>query len=138
MQDSDKNQVNQVPEEVSARFKTVSDILSDTVFIENLESEILKIRKRRLDRPEPRAGFRYRRDWYDQLDGEGNFNRAYILANIESIWLKKSSIPSNQRYAIEAICVTAYKNTLLHYTNLLNRSKTINRGIIKTNKEKKW
>ena len=125
MQDSDKNQVDQFPEEVIARFKTFSDILSDTVFIENLGSEISKLRKRRLDRPEPRAGFRYRRDWYDQLVGEGNLNKAYFLENIESIWLKKSSIPSNQRYAIEAICAAAYKNTLLHYTNLLNKKTGI-------------
>ena len=116
MSNSDTNQTEQLRENaVSTRFNTVSDIVSDEVFIKNVESEILKLRFQRNKRPEPKKGFRYKRDWYDQMTDSGNFNLDYFLKNIEGIWLKKSSITSNTRNVIQQICSIAYNNTLAHY-----------------------
>ena len=103
---------------VSTRFNTISDIISDKVFIKNVESEILKLRSHRNQRPEPKAGFRYKRDWYDQMTDAGNFNSDYFIKNIESIWLKKSSITSNTRNVIQEICSVSYHNTMIHYAKV--------------------
>lgn len=119
MNNSDTNQAEQLRENaVSTRFNTISDIISDKVFIKNVESEILKLRSHRNKRPEPKAGFRYKRDWYDQMTDAGNFNSDYFIKNIESIWLKKSSITSNTRNVIQEICSVAYHNTMIHYAKV--------------------
>jgi len=119
MNNSDTNQAEQLRENaVSNRFKNISDITSDEIFIKNVESEISKLRYHRNKRPKPKAGFRYKRDWYDQMTDSGNFNSKYFLENIEKIWLKTSSITSNTRNVIQEICGVAYQNTIINYAKV--------------------
>lgn len=116
---SNDNETNDLSQPiVIERFKTISEIVSDQIFIKNVMSTIDDLRNQRLNRPEPREGFRYRRDWYYQMSDAGNFNANYFVENIENIWLKKSSITSATRKVIDWVCGDALRKTLEHYASL--------------------
>jgi hypothetical protein len=98
-------------------FETIEDIINDAFFKKCLKNNIEEIRKNRNSRPTPPEGFYYKRDWYDVLNGSGNFTYDYFLDNIPLIWAKKSSITSKTRVPIEAICNKSVHDALMMYNN---------------------
>lgn len=102
-------------QETTAAPSTIADLLADKIFIENVKSTIAELRKRRANRPEPKPGFRYKRDWHDQMADAGTLNTEYFLANIEKIWLRKSSMTSATRKAVEWVCGIALQKTQDYY-----------------------
>lgn len=112
------------PSAVTGRLNTVGDVLADKVFQRKVADEIYELRKKRNERPDAKPGFRYRRDWYDQMTDAGTFNREYFLENIANIWAKKSSITSNTRRVIEYVCNNALRKTMEHYERIDSAAKS--------------
>lgn len=93
-----------------------SEIIKDPYFIEFVKDGISELRKNRNERPEPKQGFRYKRDWYDRMTQYSIFNTDYFIQNIESIWLKKSSLSSEIRHVIQYVCDKALDKTIELYS----------------------
>ena len=103
---------NKIPE-----FKTFKEIIQDNNFVDFVDKNISELRKNRILRPQPGPGYHYKRDWYDRMDNENNFNTNYFLKNIESIWTKKSSLPADIRKIIEAVCDKSFVDSIEFYKN---------------------
>src|SRR5690606_9398952 len=87
----------------------------DPHFIQCVKDIISEIRNNRLTRPEPKPGFRYKRDLFDRMDVGRELNSKYFIANIESIWLKRSKLNSEMMNVIKYVCDKALGQTLVYY-----------------------
>lgn len=83
-------------------------IVKDPYFIQYLKEEIETIKEARRNRPEPRKGFVYTRDWLDRMTDENIFTFDFFIENIEPIWQKYSKLNSVYRNVIESVCYVAY------------------------------
>ena len=101
---------------LSTHFKSISDIVDDPMFVFYVKKIMDELRVNRLKRSAPKAGYKYKRDWYDRMSSEGNFNFNFFIGNIESIWLKKSLLSSQERNVIQFVCDKAYQQTLIEYS----------------------
>lgn len=95
---------------------TVGEVLSDGRFINHVKKLLADLKKERRNRPLPKPGFKYKRDWYDRMDGKGMLSSQFFLDNIESIWSKQSDLPSIERNIIAFVCNKAFSLTVQHYT----------------------
>jgi hypothetical protein len=50
------------------------------------------------------AGIDYKRDWYDRLESDNQLTLNFFLANILSIWKKRSSLSAEKRKVIRYVC----------------------------------
>jgi hypothetical protein len=98
-------------------FSSTTEILSNDIFIEHVKNNIRELTSKRVNRPEPKVGFRYKRDWYDRLSSSGLINSSFFLNNIESIWQKKSHLNSETRNVILYICNKSLQQTIFDITN---------------------
>ena len=98
-------------------FKTIGDIVTDEIFIKEVATSLRKAKDQRNSRPEPKPGFRYKRDWYDQMDYQ-QLTSKYFISQIPDIWLKKSHHTSAFRNIIQFVCDRAFHSTLLIYAEL--------------------
>jgi hypothetical protein len=105
------------------KFKTVSELLKDDHFIHFVGKNIAELRVSRSRRPNPKPGFRYKRDWYDRMTQEGIFNSSFFIKNIESIWDKKSSLSSEIRQVILFVCNRALHETVETYSKMEPETK---------------
>jgi hypothetical protein len=96
-------------------FETEDDLINDEVFKQYVEIELEKLKKKRRIRPEPKPGWRYKRDWYDRYIGKDVLNSKFFLSNIKSIWEKKSDLSSELRGIISYVCSLAIVDTDIHY-----------------------
>jgi hypothetical protein len=94
---------------------SLEDVINDSVFKSEVDKIIAKIKANRLNRPAPKSGTRYRRDFYDRLNDEGKFNAEFFLSSIGDIWLKKSNLSRDFRETISYICDIAVSNAIEHY-----------------------
>lgn len=109
MEDQAKNTV------FKNRFNSISEIINDPYFISFVNENISKLRKNRINRPEPKQGYMYKRSWYDRMSESGSLNVDFFIKNIESIWNKKSSLSSEIRSVIKFVCDDSLQQTLLKY-----------------------
>lgn len=94
---------------------TIGEIISDDFFIESVKQNIGELIKSRRNRPEPKQGFRYKRDWYDRMREDGQLNSQFFISNIADIWTKQSSLSSQVRTAIQLVCDKSLHQTLSKY-----------------------
>ncbi len=83
---------------------SIKDITNDPDFIELVGKNLAEIRRIRKNKPEPKPGFRYKRDWFDRMVEADMFNAKFFIANIHDIWDKKSSLSGEFRVIIESVC----------------------------------
>jgi len=93
-------------------FNSIDDIINDSVFTDMLRKNINELKKSRENRPEPKKGFKYKRDWYDRMKKDNNFNFDYFIKNIPFIWVKKSLLSSEMRNVIKFVCDKSLNETL--------------------------
>ena len=92
---------------MAKELKLIGEILADELFVKFVGEVVDGIKKDRQNRPEPKEGYRYRKDGVDTLQRDGNFNKEFIISSAESVWLRKSSLTSKTRGVVEFVCVTA-------------------------------
>lgn len=102
---------------VKHQFNSNNEITKDPYFIAFLQKNISELRKKRYNRPTPKPGYHYKRDWYDRMSAEGQFDPGFFIKNIESIWLKKSSLSSEVRNIVQFVCEKSLQQTLQRYAN---------------------
>jgi hypothetical protein len=90
---------------------TIDEVLVNETFITKVTDQISKLRHQRAKRPQPRAGFRYKKDWFDRMEPLGQVNAQYFLDNIEDIWLKISGLSALERGVIASVCDRALFET---------------------------
>ena len=90
-------------------------VVEDTYFIQFVKEEITALRLQRNARPEPKPGFKYKRDWYDRMTDEGVLNADFFIQEIELIVIKKSTLCSLYRDIIYNVCRNAYIKMELKY-----------------------
>lgn len=112
-----EKQTTQTKDSVTTCFNSISEIIINPYFINFVEGNISNLRLDRIKRPKPKPGFYYKRDWYDRMTSEGILNTKFFIANIENIWLKKSSLSSQIRNVIQFICNKSLEQTLSVYSN---------------------
>lgn len=85
----------------------ISDVLNDTVFRSCVTKALRFVIEKRLTRPSPKKGFKYKRDWYDRMKANNQLNDKFFLENIGDIWIKKSKLNSESRNIIAYVCKMA-------------------------------
>lgn len=89
------------------KFISTKEILENETFINSVKKQIKQITLDRKLRPEPKKGFRYKRDWYDRMSESNMLNDSTFILHIEDIWSKKSKLSSEQRNIIKLVCNNA-------------------------------
>lgn len=94
---------------------TIDEITKDSVFIKYVNQNINELKANRRTRPEPKAGFRYTRDWYDRMNDKEIFNALFFISNYESIVYKKSNLSSEFRGVISYVCNKSLQQMIIEY-----------------------
>ena len=100
------------------KFKSISELVKDEIFIKNVEAELDKARARRRLRPEAKSGFAYKRDWFDRFRAKNQLHASFFLYNIPSVWRKESALSSEERNVIQYICDCALIATNNEYESM--------------------
>ena len=95
-------------------FKSIEDVCNNLVFAEYVREHLTELCGKRRNRPEPPAGFKYKRDWYNRMRGE-QLTAEYFVAQIPAIWEKRSDLSSEVRAVIQMVCGKALLDTHKHY-----------------------
>ena len=122
--DEKKEQYELIAQPTGLPFNSISEIVDDSIFRGFVRENISELKKNRRKRPEPKAGYYYKRDWYDRMNSEGNVNFVFFIENIESIWLKKSSLSSEVRGIIKFVCDRAFQQTLFKHSQKVSEETT--------------
>lgn len=93
-------------------FKTIGDVIDHPLFQDYVQRIIYDLVKQRLNRPDPKPGYRYKRDWYDRMYEKEMLSQNYFIEQIGLIWTRQSSLSSEIRNVIETVCTQAYHKTL--------------------------
>lgn len=101
---------------LSSHFNSIDEIVSDSYFNEHLRNGIYELKKLRYNRPEPKPGFYYKRDWFDRMNDIGGLNKEFFIKHIGDIWSKRSHLSSEMRDVIRITCDKAFRETLLSYS----------------------
>jgi hypothetical protein len=101
---------------------TVGELIQDQHFIDRVNKNLTKLIGSRENRPDPKPGHRYIRDWYDRMTEAGQVTPEFFLENILAIWGKKSNLSSSIRSVIKYVCDISAHETLTHYHE---ESKTV-------------
>lgn len=88
---------------------TADYIIDHGMFRDTLRQNIVDLKTERRNRPQPKPGFKYRRDWYDRHGNDLTFD--YCIKHIPDIVAKRSSIPSEFRRIIEYLFAKSYRET---------------------------
>ncbi len=107
--------------------KTIEEIVKDVYFQSRVKITWEKIFIERINRPAPKPGYSYRRDWFDIIPSN-RLNVKYFLDNILDIWYKRSSLNSQTRMVIKYVCDIAYLETREYYDKpiIINNYDTTN------------
>lgn len=106
---------------IDSIYPTYGDVISDPVFQKAFRRRYNDIINSRKSRPEPPAGKKYRRDWYDSMKNSGMLNFELWLENIILIWAKQSNLSANTRNVIHHTAGLAFNDAIQHH--LLEMSK---------------
>lgn len=98
-----------------AEFDDTRRVVDDPIFIRIVAEKVEALNKGRRNRPEPQPGFHYKRNWYDNLEDLDGCNAEFFLNNINNIWGKVSTLPSDIRGAILEVCNHAVVETMREY-----------------------
>lgn len=98
------------------RFNSIAEILQDPDFQQFVRKNINELIKNRQNRPEPKPGYRYKRDWYSRMRDAGQLHSDFFLSNIEDIWTKQSTLSSEVRGVITYVCDKALAETIKQYS----------------------
>jgi len=101
------------------------ELVEDPIFKEFVKRVLNDLISRRLHRPLPKPGYRYKRDWYDQMSDDTELNAEFFVMNIEKIMTRKSSLSSIKRRIIQPVCEQAYFLTMKFYAELKDKAKTV-------------
>lgn len=97
---------------IKERFQSAEDLIKDATFISKMYANIKSAIRERNDRPEPKQGFIYKKDWYDRMKAAGEMKAEFFLENIESVWNKTSNLSSEKRRVIEYFGNKAFSETI--------------------------
>lgn len=101
--------------EPAHQFYSIDEIVKDPNFIRMVNQNISELKRNRSTRPEPKEGYRYKRDWHDRMSENRTVNASYFLDNIEKIWNKQSSLSSQIRQVIQFVCDKSFQQTIAFY-----------------------
>ena len=88
----------------------IQEILESKLFEQNVKKELSNLIKQRLQRPALKPGFKYKRDWYDRL--EGQLNKKFIIDNYKLVLLKVSDLPTETRRVVNLVGLRALDATI--------------------------
>lgn len=91
----------------------LNEIIATDEFIAILSSNISDLHRQRRLRPQPKAGYYYKRDWYDLMSEQSVLDADYFLKHIVDIWMKKSNLSSVFRNVILAVCNKSLREYLI-------------------------
>lgn len=103
------------------KFASIAELIEDPLFIEILKNNINTIDQERAYRPSPNPGYKYKRDWYDRMKDQREFNFDYIHSNIEAVWMRTSELSAEKRQFIEMIT----KKTILDISEMFAQEQEI-------------
>lgn len=104
------------------QFNSIDEITEDQIFILKVNKVIQDLRSERLKRPDPKPGYRYKRDWYDRMTDARQLNQQFIIDNMKLILTKKSDLPSEIRDIIKYIIDKSLQLTISWYRELEAKS----------------
>ena len=85
------------------KLETQEDLVNHPLFKERLDHHLNALRTARLNRPEPKPGFYYPRDWYDRMVEKSLFNITAMMEQIPLVWQKKDKLNHEFRSIIREI-----------------------------------
>jgi len=94
---------------------TIGQLLQTPEYIATVEKLIKDTVKNRESRPQPKPGYRYKRDWYDQMNDDNCLSAKFFIEAIPKIWDRTSSLSSVKRRIIKPICEYAVVLTMNQY-----------------------
>ena len=97
---------------MNKEFKTINEIVNDQDFISNVHIEFGKLIQTRINRPEPSAGCKYKRDWYDRMNDLGLLDSRFFIKNITNVLEEKSCLSSELRKVFQHVCNIALLKTI--------------------------
>lgn len=97
---------------MNKEFKTIEEIVNDLDFEIFVETELNELIKKRENRPELKAGFKYRRDWYDRMSDADILSADSFIKNIRLIWEHKSNLNNEFRNIIKYVCGIALQKKI--------------------------
>jgi hypothetical protein len=83
---------------------TTTELIETPFFRERVRENLQALLKTRRNRPEPKAGFKYSRDWFDRMSENGQLSADYFLTHIDDIWHKRSKLNAETRNIILVVC----------------------------------
>jgi hypothetical protein len=83
---------------------TTTELIQIPFFRERVKKNLEILELKRLARPEPKAGFKYSRDWYNRMSDNGQLSADYFLTHIDDIWHKRSKLNAETRNIILLVC----------------------------------
>ena len=99
--------------ELQEKSITLDEIIINPEFISFVESGIRELKSRRYDRPKPKPGFHYKKDWYDRMSNNQTLDAHFFIENIKDVWFKESSLNSETRHVMLIICNSALNQTII-------------------------
>ena len=99
-------------------FNTAEELMADAIFMKHLKVKWNDLVRQRSNRPEPKKGYKYIRDGYDQLVSENQDNLNYVIKEVPLLLEKKSKLSRSKREIINIIIGQAYNATILEYKNM--------------------
>lgn len=82
----------------------ISDVIENPEFATLVKKNLHELVMSRLNRPNAKAGFRYKRDWYDRMHSDCVLTSEFFIKHIGDIWVKKSNLNSEFRGIIKLVC----------------------------------
>lgn len=82
-------------------------IIADEYFKLFVAEHFNILKQTRNNRPEPKPGYSYRRDWFDRMDSNGQLNVRFFIENAKSVWLHQSSLSSEIRNIVQYVTMLA-------------------------------
>lgn len=93
-------------------FNSIQDIITDEVFIKNVDKHINEVKHHIQKRPSGN----YKRQWFDRLMDVDGLNPKFFINNFLAISLKRSTLSAELRNIIRSACELSIQNTLIHYS----------------------
>lgn len=103
----------------------IDKVIKNETFIELVRDELKRIKEKRELRPEPKQGFKYKRDFYDRLLDNNNFNASFFCSNYVAVLYKKSNLNNEERSVIRYVCDKALNEYAVLIKNLKNEKENI-------------
>lgn len=97
--------------------KSISETLNDPFFRAFVGKNIEDLVERKLLRPEPKKGERYKRDWLDRMDTQEGLNTQFFFTNLQAVWEGTSELNYETRAVIDEICTKAFHRTKAIYSS---------------------